>query len=195
MERLQDKVAIITGSGSGIGKATAELFAEHGAKVILGDIDESSGQAAADAIGGDATFIHLDTTQEAQWERVTEMAEDRFGRIDIVVNNAGIEGSIDHQNPEDVSLDEIHSVNAVNVEGVLLGCKHGIKAMRDKGGAIVNISSIGGILRHADVRGLWREQRSSSPAHQIGSALLRAEGVSNPLQFSSPRNHRNPDGA
>ena len=145
MGRLQDRVAIITGGGSGIGRATAELFAENGAKVILADIDENSGQATADAIGGDAAFVPLDTTQEAQWEHVMGEVADRFGALDIVVNNAGIEGSIDHQNPEEVSLEEIRRVNAVNVEGVLLGCKHGIKAMRDRGGVIVNISSIGGI--------------------------------------------------
>ena len=143
--RLQDKVAIITGAASGLGKATAEVFAENGARVVLGDIDESGGQATADAIQGDALFMRFDSTQETDWERATKIATDRFGAVDIVVNNAGIEGSMTDQNPEEISLDEIHSVNAVNVDGVLLGCKHGISAMRDTGGAIVNISSIGGI--------------------------------------------------
>ena len=145
VERLQDKVAIITGGASGIGRATAEVFAENGAKVVLGDIDVSSGQATADSIQGEALFTQFDSTQEADWERAVELAAERFGSIDIVVNNAGIEGSTTGQSPEDISLDEIHSVNAVNVDGVLLGCKHAIKAMRDTGGAIVNISSIGGI--------------------------------------------------
>ena len=143
--RLQDKVAIITGGASGIGRATAEVFAENGARVVLGDIDESVGQATVEEIGGDMVFMRFDSTQETDWERATKIATDRFGAVDIVVNNAGIEGSVTGQNPEEISLDEIHSVNAVNVNGVLLGCKYGIRAMRDTGGAIVNISSIGGI--------------------------------------------------
>jgi NAD(P)-dependent dehydrogenase (short-subunit alcohol dehydrogenase family) len=143
--RLQDKVAIITGGASGIGKATAEVFAENGAKVVLGDIDVSGGQETAGSIQGKVLFTHLDSTQEADWVRAIEFSTERFGSVDIVVNNAGIEGSTTGQNPENISLDEIHSVNAVNVDGVLLGCKHAIRAMRDTGGAIVNISSIGGI--------------------------------------------------
>ena len=133
------------GGASGIGRATAELFVKNGAKVVLGDIDENRGQATADSIQGEALFTRFDSTQEADWERAIEMTSERFGSVDIVVNNAGIEGSTTGQNPEEISLDEIHSVNAVNVDGVLLGCKHAIRAMRDTGGAIVNISSIGGI--------------------------------------------------
>tara|TARA_Y100001934_G_scaffold283745_1_gene406266 strand:- start:5033 stop:5809 length:777 start_codon:yes stop_codon:yes gene_type:complete len=143
--RLQGKVAIVTGSGSGIGRATAELFADHGARVVVSDIDEVSGQAVAETLGGHAMFLPLDTTREEQWEHLLDAVNGKLGGIDVLVNNAGIEGSVVGQNPEEISLNEIRSVSGVNVDGVLLGCKHAIRHMRDRGGSIVNISSIGGI--------------------------------------------------
>ena len=145
MGRLADKVAIVTGGGSGIGKATAKKFAEEGASVVVTDVNANAGHVAVEEIGGSAVFVSHDVTDEGEWEQVMQETVDRFGKVDILVNNAGILGTGALQNPEDLSLDEVRAVSAVNVDGVLLGCKHAIKAMKDHGGSIVNVSSLAGI--------------------------------------------------
>jgi NAD(P)-dependent dehydrogenase (short-subunit alcohol dehydrogenase family) len=145
MGRLADKVAIVTGGGSGIGKATANKLAEEGANVVVTDVNANAGHAAVEEIGGSAIFISHDVTDEGEWERVMKETVDRFGKVDVLVNNAGILGTGAPQNPEDLSLDEVRAISAVNVDGVLLGCKHAIKAMKGHGGSIINLSSIAGI--------------------------------------------------
>ena len=145
MGRLTDKVAIVTGGGSGIGKATAKRLSEEGARVVVTDVNANAGHGVIEEMGGDAVFVSHDVTDESDWERVTQETIDRFGKVDILVNNAGILGTGAPQSPEDLSIDEFRAISAVNVEGVLLGCKHAIKAMRDHGGSIVNLSSIAGI--------------------------------------------------
>ena len=145
MGRVTDKVAIVTGGASGIGKATAKKLAEEGANVVVTDVNANAGHAVVDEIGGSAVFVSHDVTDETEWERVMAETVERFGRVDILVNNAGILGTGAPQNPEDLSMDEVRTISAVNVDGVLLGCKHAIKAMKNHGGAIVNLSSIAGI--------------------------------------------------
>ncbi len=145
MTRLAGKVAIVTGGATGIGKATAAKLAAEGASVAVTDVDADGGRAAAADIGGSAVFLHHDVTDESRWEAVVKETAERFGKLDVLVNNAGIIGTGAPQNPEDLSLDEVHAIARVNVDGVLLGCKHAIRAMRERGGAIVNLSSIAGI--------------------------------------------------
>tara|TARA_A100001037_G_scaffold295844_1_gene315498 strand:+ start:5762 stop:6532 length:771 start_codon:yes stop_codon:yes gene_type:complete len=145
MGRLADKVAIVTGGGSGIGKATAKKLTAEGASVVVTDLNANAGHATVEEIGNSAFFLSHDVTEESEWERIMKEAVDRFGRVDVLVNNAGILGTGAPQNPEDLSLDEVHAIAKVNVDGVLLGCKHAIKAMKGQGGAIVNLSSIAGI--------------------------------------------------
>ena len=145
MARLVDKVAIVTGGGSGIGTATVRKFAVEGATVVATDIASDAGSAVVVEIGANAVFLRHDVTDESQWETVMKETVDRFGKVDIVVNNAGIIGTGAPQDPENLSLDEMHAIGKVNVDGVLLGCKHAIMAMKDRGGAIVNLSSIAGI--------------------------------------------------
>jgi 3(or 17)beta-hydroxysteroid dehydrogenase len=138
MARLEGKTAIVTGGGSGMGRAIAELFAAEGAFVLLTDIDERAGGAVADGIGARARFLLHDVANEPGWTTVVEAAVKETGQLNILVNNAGsaLEGT-----PEDTSLETWRRVHAVNVEGVFLGCRAAIPHMRAKGGAIVNIAS------------------------------------------------------
>lgn len=144
MGRMDSKVALVTGGASGIGLATGQLFAKEGARVVLADIDEKRGEAAAREIGDGAIFRKLDVTQEAEWTASIEDVVGRFGRLDALVNCAGI-GVV--KDVETTTLDEWRFVHAVNSEGVFLGCKHAIGAMKKTGGgSIVNVSSIAGIV-------------------------------------------------
>ena len=143
MGRVEGKVAIVTGAASGMGKADAELLAAEGASVVVTDFNEVDGQAVAEAIGGDAVFMRLDVTSEDNWKSVIAATVEKFGRLDVLVNNAGMIslGSI-----VDTDLDDWRRINAVNSDGVFLGCKHAIPAMAESGGgSIVNMSSVAAI--------------------------------------------------
>ena len=145
--RLAGKVAIVTGGASGIGESTTRVFVREGAKVVIGDIDESRGNQLASELGDDAVFQTLDVTSESAWESAVEAATSRWGRLDIVVNNAGMSGAKGRPVVEDVVLDDWNDVFAVNSTGVMLGTRAGIVAMRKTGGgSIVNVSSIFGIV-------------------------------------------------
>ncbi|MBW4495365.1 MAG: glucose 1-dehydrogenase [Oscillatoria princeps RMCB-10] len=143
MGRVEGKVALVTGGASGIGKATARMLAREGASVAITDISESAGTAAASEIAG-AIFIQHDVSSEQQWQDVIAQTIAEFGKLDILVNCAGITGSNAPQNPETVTLDAWRQVMSVNMEGALLGCKYAIPVMKDSGGAIVNVSSLAG---------------------------------------------------
>jgi 3(or 17)beta-hydroxysteroid dehydrogenase len=146
--RLAGKVAIVTGAASGLGKATATLMAAEGAKVLLADVNADGGRAVASDIGGAATFMPLDVTNEEQWQEVIAFAVQRFGGLSILVNNAGISP---HDTIEDATLDGWRRIQSVNLESVFLGCKYAIPHLAASGsGAIVNMSSIAGIRGVAD---------------------------------------------
>lgn len=150
MERLKGKVTLVTGAARGIGEAVARRIAGEGAQVVLGDLRDEEGEAVAASIGGPAAYVHLDVRLEADWERVSQEVLERFGRLDGLVNNAGItgfeEGMVAHD-PEHATLEHWHSVHATNLDGVFLGCKHAIRAMRRAGeGSIVNIASRSGLV-------------------------------------------------
>lgn len=150
MNRLKDKVALITGSASGIGAAIAKAFADEGARVVVADIHEARGQALAAALGPDALFVMLDVADESQWVLAMGTIVARYGRLDVLVNNAGITGleSGRPHDPEHASLEDWHKVMAINLDGVFLGCKHAIAAMRRAGGggSIINMSSRSGLV-------------------------------------------------
>jgi cyclopentanol dehydrogenase len=147
MGKLDGKVALISGGARGQGAAEAETFAREGARVVLGDIRDAEGQkveAAIRAVGGQAVYVHLDVTSEADWRSAVQTATDRFGRLDILINNAAI--IIPRVPIEERTVEEWDRVMAVNARGVFLGTKHAIPAMRQAGGgSIVNISSVAGI--------------------------------------------------
>ena len=140
MGRVDGKIAIITGAASGMGKADAQLLASEGAQVVVADLNEADGVAVAEAIGERAVFMKLDVTDEANWREVIAATVAQFGKLDALVNNAGL---MTVGNVVDTDLDSWRKTHAVNTEGVFLGCKHAIPAMRDTGGgAIVNMSSV-----------------------------------------------------
>jgi len=141
--RLAGKVALITGGASGIGAACATRFAAQGARVVVTDVQD--GEAVARA--ADGVFLRHDVTDEAQWTAAVDHAMRAYGRLDIVVNNAGV---FTPAPIEDLDLEVWNRVLAVNLTGVMLGCKHGIRAMKANpggpSGAIVNVSSITGFI-------------------------------------------------
>ncbi|KGK42117.1 short-chain dehydrogenase [Nitrincola sp. A-D6] len=148
--RLKGKVGLVTGAARGIGESIARHFAAEGAFVYVTDIDQENGQQVASSIGHTAKFLLLDVRNENAWQEITDNIVEAHGRLDIVVNNAGItgfeEGFVQHD-PENATLDAWRKVHATNLDGVFLGCKYAIKAMRAKGhGSIINISSRSGIV-------------------------------------------------
>lgn len=145
--RLHGKVALITGAAQGIGKAAAILFAREGAQVIVSDINDSEGECAAKEIRG--TYLHLDVQEEADWKNAAETIRSKFGKLNILINNAGVTGfqeGFGPQDPENASLSSWRQVHAVNSDGVFLGCKYAIQLMKSDNGTIVNISSRSGLV-------------------------------------------------
>ena len=147
MGRLDGKVAIISGGARGQGEVEAKLFAQEGARVVFGDILDGEGKQVEAAIrqdGGEATYVHLDVTQEADWQQAVATAVSTYGKLDILVNNAGI---LRRDGIEETTRELWDTVMAVNATGVFLGTKHAIPEMRRAGGgSIVNISSVSGMV-------------------------------------------------
>jgi NAD(P)-dependent dehydrogenase (short-subunit alcohol dehydrogenase family) len=145
--RLQHKVALVTGAASGIGAEIASRFRSEGALVVLTDADLERGAHVAASLGPEAIFIGLDVTQDQSWTHAMALVRERFGKLDVLVNNAGITRP---GNVESLSLDDWRVTLDVDLTGVFLGCRHGVKAMRATGGAIINISSAYGIKADPD---------------------------------------------
>ena len=147
MGRLDGKVAIISGGAKGQGAEEARLFAQEGAKVIIGDILDKEGMQIESEIaeqGGEAKFVHLDVSSEEDWSRTVDLSMSEYGRLDILVNNAGI---LLMKGLEETSGQEWDNIQNINSKGVFLGSKTVIPAMRESGGgSIVNISSIAGLI-------------------------------------------------
>lgn len=155
MQRLHQKVALVTGAARGIGEAIARAFVDEGAIVIVTDIDHQLGTAVANSLGARAIYLPLDVRDESAWQAVTAEVLQRFGMLHVLVNNAGItgfengfeNGFVAHD-PEHASLPDWRAVLATNLDGVFLGCKYAIQAMRKTAvrGSIVNISSRSGLV-------------------------------------------------
>lgn len=150
MPRLRERVALITGASRGIGAGIAHAFHREGAHVVLTDIRDADGERLAAELGERAGYRRLDVRLEDDWRAVLAELMSRFGHLDVLVNNAGITGfeeAIRPHDPEHIDLTDWHAVLATNLDGVMLGCKHGIGAMRATGtGSIINIGSRSGVV-------------------------------------------------
>ncbi|WP_373490954.1 SDR family oxidoreductase [Parasphingorhabdus sp.] len=148
MSRLTGKIAIVTGAGSGLGKAIGERFAAEGARVLLTDIDLGSAKRAADAIRANATALQQDVADEQRWDEIVQATIDAFGTPHILVNNAGL---VIPATIEDCSLEQFRKQNAVMLEGVFLGCRAAVKAMKanNQPSSIINLSSMAALQGYA----------------------------------------------
>ena len=176
--RLEGKVALISGGARGIGAAEARLLAKEGANLVIGDILEEEGrqvEAEISEAGGEALFVELDVTKEGDWQRAVEATVSRFGKLNVLVNNAGISppGTI-----EDTSVETWDQTMAVNVRGVFLGTKAAIPEMRKVGGgSIINISSVAGIVG----------SELSPPAYVASKGAVRSFTKAIAIQYAKDR--------
>lgn len=189
--RLAGKVTLITGGASGVGREDALLFAGEGARVVITDVNEEDGRALAGEIGDNALFLRHDITREDDWQRVMAATVEHFGRLDVLVNNAGI---LMPSALEDTSLELWRKIQTVNVEGYFLGCKHAVREMKKTGGgSIVNMSSLAGLAgmamfpaycasKHAVV-GLSRSVAAycKTKGYNIRSNTVHPDGINTPM--------------
>ncbi|HSW18693.1 MAG TPA: glucose 1-dehydrogenase, partial [Ramlibacter sp.] len=170
---LEGKAVLITGAARGQGAAEARLFAQYGARVMLADIRDDEGQAVASEIPG-AAYVHLDVGDEAAWQQAIAATVSLFGRLDVLINNAGIT----HYAPiEQMALADFERVLRINLVSVFLGMKSAVPAMKAQGGSIINVSSIAALTGRAGIsayasskwalRGLSRSAALELSAHKI----------------------------
>lgn len=196
MGRLSGKVAVITGASQGMGEAHAKAFVAEDAKVILTDINEVAGAALAEALGDDALFVRHDVASASDWATVVAAGEARFGRINVLVNNAGIIGPV--AKTADISEADFAHVCAVNQTGVFLGMQAVLPSMLALGGgSIVNISSISGMvaivgtpnLAYAGskfaVRGMTKQVAVEYGAHKIRANSIHPGYVKTPMMVAA----------
>ncbi|XP_022743980.1 short-chain dehydrogenase reductase 2a-like [Durio zibethinus] len=146
--RLDGKIAIVTGGARGIGEATVTLFARHGAKVVIADVEDTLGAALANSLSPSVTFVHCDVSLEKDIENLVNSTISCYGRLDILFNNAGVLGNQKkHKSIVDFDIDEFDNVMRVNVRGMALGIKHAARAMIPRGGGcIISTASVAGVM-------------------------------------------------
>jgi len=143
MNRLDGKIAFLSGAARGIGAATAKLMVEAGAKVAIGDVLDERGRQTVKELGDAAIYVHLDVTSEASWTEAMDATVAKFGKLDVLVNNAGI---FNGKGVEEASLDDWHRLVAVNLTGVVLGTRAALPHLKKSKGNIVNLASIAGLV-------------------------------------------------
>ena len=178
MRRLEDKVALVTGGAHGIGAATAAMMAREGAAVAITDVADDEGEDLAERVrsdGGKARYWHLDVSEEAAVERVMRETAEAFGRLDTLVNNAGISGA--NKPTDELTAEEWDQVTSINVRGVFFCTKHAIPHLRRAGGgSIVNLSSIYGIISAEDL-----------PAYHASKGAVRLMTKTDALLYASEK--------
>ncbi|KAL2642681.1 hypothetical protein R1flu_010268 [Riccia fluitans] len=180
---LEGKVAIITGGAGGIGSATARLFAAHGAYVIIADVDDKTGERVALQIGRRVLFKHCDVAQEANVAATVDFAIERFGKLDILYNNAGIASPLDTF--QNLDMDIYDRCTAVNVRGVVLGIKHAARVMVPRRqGTILNTASIASVVTGGTMKLIYNMNKMNLPgltkiaAYHLGKHGLRVNCIS-----------------
>lgn len=171
---LEGKVAVVTGGASGLGEGLSRRFAAEGAKVLIGDIDRDAGAALAKEIGANARFVEADVADLDRVSGLVSTAVEQFGGLHVMVNNAGVSGTM-HRSLFDDDLADFDKVMRVNLRAVMAGTRDAARHMRDAGGggSIINITSIGGILAGGGVmtyRRLRRRRRLRIPTHRTAAA-------------------------
>ena len=173
MDRVKGKVAIVTGGGGGLGRAEALLLAKEGAAVVVADLDERAAEDTAKEIRVRecaAIFVRHDVSSESEWNNVISRTLDEFGKLDILVNNAGV---IFYKKIEETSLDEWRQLMSVNLDGVFLGTKCALEAMKkNRSGSIINISSVGGLTPEALYRVAARLEKAGKLERRSGRLTL-----------------------
>jgi len=198
--RLEGKIALITGGAHGMGAAEAKMFAKEGARVVVADVRDGDGKTVVDEITGakgQARYLHLDVTREAEWQQAISFTVSEFGKLDVLVNNAGISGGID---PDIMSTSAYDKLMDVNAKGVFLGMKHAIPAMQKAGGgSIVNISSISGITGQSVVHMGYNASKGAvrvmtkSAAVQYALNGIRVNSVHPGVMPAMLTSNRNPE--
>lgn len=173
---LDGKVALVTGGARGQGEAEARLIVAEGGCVVIGDILEVEGAALAAELGDRARFARLDVTDEASWTAIVKVARAAFGRLDLLINNAGYSTTTPVL---DLTIEEIDQVTAVNQKGVALGIKHCAAAMRDggRGGAIVNISSMAGLRPYKGKAAYGGAKAAAKMISEVSAIELAPDGI------------------
>jgi len=173
--RIDGKVVLISGGARGMGAAEARLCVEHGARVVIGDLLDGEGQQLAEELGDSAHYVHLDVTNEAQWRAAVDATTQAFGRLDVLVNNAGI---LRVSPIETMELSDFELVVRVNQIGTFLGIKSVIAPMRAAGGgSIINISSIAGQIGVAGVAGYVASKHAVRGLTKTAALELGADGI------------------
>jgi len=177
--RLQNKVAFISGGARGMGAAEAKLFAQEGAKVVIGDVLNDEGRKTESEInemGGECLFVRLDVTSEDSWADAIATTISRFGKLDVLVNNAGV---VARGTVEDTTTDDYDRIMDINAKGVFLGTKAAIPELRKAGGgSIVNIASISGNVGQSDVQAVYNASKGAVRIFTKSAAIQYAgEGI------------------
>ncbi len=148
--RIEGKIALVTGGASGLGESISRRFVAEGAHVVIADIDAAGGEALASELDGAASFVPLDVTQEAQWIAAFAAVEHAHGRLDVLVNNAGITtlGSV-----EALDVAAFKTMLDIDLVGVFMGCKHVVPLMKRTGGSVINMASMSGLRAEPDLAG------------------------------------------
>ncbi|XP_062094877.1 short-chain dehydrogenase reductase 2a [Humulus lupulus] len=205
--RLEGKVAIVTGGARGIGEATVKLFAKHGAKVVIGDVEDTAGKVLAETLGASVSFLHCDVSLEEDVENLIESTISRYGQLDILFNNAGVLGSQSKRKSiMEFDADEFDCVMRVNVKGVALGMKHAARAMirRGGGGCIISTASVAGVMgglgphaytasKHAIV-GLTKNAACELGRYGIRVNCISPFGVATPMLINAWRSDGDGEG-
>lgn len=194
MGRVSGKVAIVTGAASGVGKEDALLLAREGAQVVLTDVNEEAGREVAKQIGDAALFVRHDISAEDDWKAVIAATQEKFGGLDILVNNAAI---LAQANIEQTTLELWQKIQKVNSDGYFLGCHYGLEAMKSRpNGSIINMSSMAGIggqssfcaysASKAAVAGLTRSVAAHCRAqlYKIRCNSIHPDGIATPMVFN-----------